>query len=565
MDRHGSLENALRWRPCGVTVFWFCAWLLLGAAPAAFARKPPAAPTTAETEPIERRPYRISLHLSFDSSARIDDAKRTELVREWQVLVRRFIGAPWIVSIADSSHALATFELDALEPAAFATMTSFDKVWVVRVAAADAGSGLIFSGREFDLATKRVGPLQQKRVPALSDAPRAMLQFARDLFNPTAIITGQEGGRALLTVQGAVIAPASPVGAVVEKGTVFQPLRLVSLADGKVHVSNIKHSYLQVESIEGPVARCAIISSLKDPLSKRVSRPNTLAGLGLKPGNTPLKLRFVTGPEHDPAAGYTLTARLVPDGQAHEQGTTDRAGRIVLKPGFARGLVILRLLAGNVEPIVELPIMPGETADELVLSVDPKPLTVALEARLDSLRDEVVDLVALRARSEARMKARLEGEDWSGLEEELKEFAKLAPRDQFVQKLTQLKDDAAHQQAELKTAILTKTANAQLTDLLSMVERYIDDDAFRAYSEAFDKSKTEQAAAAKAQAKKKAAAPLVPPPGAAKGNVTTAPRAATGSAVPAPPQGSPMPGASAPSRGRVQNKPAPPTTSGQPF
>ena len=40
---------------------------------------------------------------------------------------------------------------------------------------------------------------------------------------------------------------------------------------------------------------------------------------------------------------------------------TDRSGRIVLHPGFANGLVILRLLAGNVEPMVELPIMPGES------------------------------------------------------------------------------------------------------------------------------------------------------------------------------------------------------------
>ena len=69
----------------------------------------------------------------------------------------------------------------------------------------------------------------------------------------------------------------------------------------------------------------------------------------------------MTKPDQAPAAGYTLTARLVPDGQPRELGMTDRAGRIVLKPGFASGLVILRLLAGNVEPIVELPIMPGES------------------------------------------------------------------------------------------------------------------------------------------------------------------------------------------------------------
>ena len=74
---------------------------------------------------------------------------------------------------------------------------------------------------------------------------------------------------------------------------------------------------------------------------------------------------------------------------------TDRGGRIVLKPGFADGLVILRLLAGNVEPVREFPIMPGESSEERTIPFDPRYQCVALEAEVDSLRDEVVDLIAL--------------------------------------------------------------------------------------------------------------------------------------------------------------------------
>ena len=183
----------------------------------------------------------------------------------------------------------------------------------------------------------------------------------------------------------------------------------------------------------------------------------------------------------------------------------------MLKPGFARSLVILRLLAGSVEPIREVPMMPGESGDERVIPVDLKPLTVALESQLDSLRDQVVDLVALRARLEARMKARLEGEDWSGLEEAIKEFSQLTPRDKFAQQLAQLKDDAAHRQAELKTAVLTKTAQAQITELQSMIDRYLEDDAFRAYSEALAKFRSERDAQKKADAKKAQKAALVRP------------------------------------------------------
>lgn len=372
-----------------------------------------------------------------------------------------------------------------------------------------------------------------------------MLQFTRDLFNPTAVISGQEGGRALLTVQGAMIEPASPFGAVAEKGTVFQPLRLVSLADGKVQVVPIGHTYLQVESMEGPVARCAIISALSDPLSKRMARPNSLAAVGLKPGNSPITLRFVTRPDQAPAAGYMLTARLVPDGQPRELGITDRSGRIVLKPGFARGLVILRLIAGSVEPMLELPMMPGESTEQRPISFDPKLLTVALETQLDSLRDEVVDLVALRARLESRMKARLEGEDWSGLEAEINEFGRLTPRDKYAQRLAQLKDDAAHRQAEMKTAILTKTAQAQISDLQSMIDRYLDDEAYAAYIEALEKGKAEVAAKSKAQAKKAAARPALVRPSDTTGDV---------GAKPAPSAAAP---ASAPGAVKKKGPPAP--------
>ncbi len=343
MDRQGSLESALRRRQACLVVFGLFAALMVLIAPRAYARQPaPAASHSPAAESIDRRPYRISLHIGFDPSTRIDLAKRASLIRDWQVLVRRFIGAPWVVTIADASSPLTNLELDSLEPDAFASEATFDKVWVVRVARSEAGSGLVFTGREYDTATRRLGPLQLRLVPALSDAPRDMLQFTRDLFNPTATISGQEGGRALLTVQGAMIAPASPFGAVVEKGTVFQPLRLVSLPDGKVQIVWIQHTYLQVESVEGAAARCAIISAWGDPLSKRVPRPNSLAAVGLKPGNSPITLRFMTTPDMAPAAGYRLIARLVPDGQSRELGITDRAGRIVLKPGFASGLVILR-------------------------------------------------------------------------------------------------------------------------------------------------------------------------------------------------------------------------------
>jgi hypothetical protein len=498
------------------------------------------------TEEISHQAYRISLHLSADPAARLDEAGRSDLLRNWQILARRFVGAPWVISIAPAASALSNLDLETIAPEAFSSLTSFDKVWVVRIACDQTGSRLVLTGREYDVVTRWLGPPQQREVTAVADLPRALLQFTRDLFNPTAKIIGQEAGKALLTVRGASIAPASPLGQVAGKGTVFLPLRLASLPSGGVRITRIPFTYLQVEENEGPVARCAIVSALADPLTRRVANPNTLAGMGMKPGAVPTRLRFVTKLDRAPAAGYTLTARIVPQGQPREMGATDRAGRIVLEPGFADGLVILRLVAGYVEPLVELPLMPGESALEREIPIETLPDTVALEARFDSLRDEVIDLVALRARLEARMKARADGEDWTGLAESLKEYSELTLRDQLAQRLTKLKDNAATLQAETKKPVLTRTALAQISDLQSMIDRYLDDDVFKAYADALEQSKSKAAVLAKARA----AAKRAPAPAPASGGATTI-------AGQPPKDASPAAGSAQPPASGVTNAPVP--------
>lgn len=139
--------------------------------------------------------------------------------------------------------------------------------------------------------------------------------------------------------------------------------------------------------------------------------------------------------------------------------------------------------------MIEFPFMPGDPGEQAIPPFDPKPQTVALTTRLDSLRDEVVDLVAVRARLEARLKARYDGEDWEGAEAALKEFEKLPPRESFVNALNSLREDAARRQAETKTAILTRTAQARIAELQGLMERYLDDEGFRAFADALQKLK----------------------------------------------------------------------------
>ena len=82
-----------------------------------------------------------------------------------------------MVTIEADSGPLASVDVHNPAPEAFAGFAGFDKVWVVRISGSQP-SGLLFIGREYDTASRRLGALQQTRLDATSDAPRALLQFA---------------------------------------------------------------------------------------------------------------------------------------------------------------------------------------------------------------------------------------------------------------------------------------------------------------------------------------------------------------------------------------------------
>jgi hypothetical protein len=470
--------------------------LALALAGTASAAGPPAQDEGAKPAPaeaIDRLPYRITVHLAIAPEARIDARGREQLLGAWRELVQRFVAAPWELTIAESDRAADGVDLEALEPAALAELAhDQDKLWLIQLG--QGGPVWSLTGREFDTPTMRLGPTRRRSVPIRADLPRGLLEMAQELFRPSGAIGEASGGGVALSIRGAALRGVSAAEPFIKVGTVFRPIRKVILPDGSERLFDIPFTYLRVESFEGSTAHCAIVSSLRDPLTRRIAQKNTLVALGSAPGPYPTRLRFLTLPEKAPAAGYLVTGRALPDGRARDLGTTDRAGRIVLPAGDFAGLLSLRLLAGGVEPLIEFSLMPGESAQERSIPpLDPHRQTVALESELDALRDSVIDLVAVRARLEARLKARYDGEDWAGAEAALQEFSRLPSRDTFAARLAKLKDDAALEQAQTRSAILTRTAQAQLAELDGLIARYLDDDIFRGYADALSKVHSEAA------------------------------------------------------------------------
>jgi hypothetical protein len=112
------------------------------------------------------------------------------------------------------------------------------------------------------------------------------------------------------------------------------------------------------------------------------------------------------------------------------------------------------------------------------------------------------------------MEARLQGDDLVGVEEGLRDYAQLPPREQFADQLAKFKEQATRQQAESKMPVLTPNIQAQFNELQALIDRYLDDEALTTYTEALERKRAEKAATAeaneKAAARRKLAAARAP-------------------------------------------------------
>lgn len=525
-------------------------------APAAVPKATPTSKAKADpklsAEEFGARPYKIRAWVAIDPRARIDARGREALVSSWLAMARRFVGPPWEIEVAEGPGPLLGGEVDGVQADAVeAAAKGVDKAWLLAIGP-DGKDGYVLAGREFDVATLRLNPTLRHLAPHPADAPRVMLKLALGLFSPVAEIGEQVGGGVKIIVQGAGLQTGDSIGRVVAKDSTFRVVRVSYAPDGTIArrkdgtpiIKDVPHAFLRVEAMDGPVARCGIVSGVKNPLTK-AARSSRVIALGIKPANNPTRFHFVVPPEKKrdpadksepappkPAAGYVLTVRNIPDGSPREVGITDREGRVVLPAGFSDRLVVVRLLAGSSEPLVEFPVMPGETAGEQTVPISPKPEAVALESALSALRDELIDLVGVRARMLSRIDARVKAANWDEAKTLIAQFHKLPARKDFEERIAKMRQKAVDDQRELKLKrpILTKTAQAQLADAEGLLDHFLKEDQILALEETVKS----QGATGAPPPKPAIPGPAVPAPGAM-------PPTATAPAVVPPPPPPPPP------------------------
>lgn len=525
-------------------------WGLAPAVALAQSTAKPSAPAAnspapqADSTPLEQRPYVIRVWFTADPSARMTRADRDRLVADWLLLTERFAGPSWKLELAPDDGPLRGRDPESLTAdEVVAATTGADKGWLIQASRPPTGAGWLIAGREFDAATRQLGPIQRQLAPFRRDTARSLLQLSQRVFSPTAEVVRQ-GPAVSLRVQGSALPVPEGASPVAPAGTVFRPFWVFLQPDGSIRgVRDIPYTYLRIPENASAASNCEVVSGLRRPLPQQVSGRYRLLALGSRPSSVPTTFRFVSRRASDgqllPVPGAVLTARPYPDGVPRTVGTTGRDGEITLPPDFSPGLVTIRLLAGGVEPLREIPILPGETDQVREIPVEPRPLAVALEYRAKAIQDEIVDLIARRGFLENRLEARTQGKQWDEVKKLLDDYRKLPTRDQLAARVKKLREDAQKQQVERKVPILTQTSQALLNEVDGLVSSYLDDTAFKAYQEAYDEATATpttqpQAASATGTMKLPSPPPATPAPAAPPSASAPPPAATTKPAAPAP-------------------------------
>ena len=495
--------------------------------------QPPDSTESAGETPINLRPYRIRAWVAFDPALRFGLAQRRRLLDDWMSQIDRFIGSPWQVVVDPEPGPLAGYDdLETLDPAllvppadhvtlkpdpkakvapanaeaegppppwsqaaAWATGDSaqgqnrFDKIWVMR--ASPVGSGLGVEARELDLATGRFGPVFRRSRLQMPDAARALMDASVAIFAPFAQVKRQRGGSALLTIQAAGITPASPLGRFVTRGTPFQPFRVFLNPDKSIkQIQEIPYSYLNVEQVDFTGATARSVSAFVDPLTGRSRTRLIFVGLGVKANDQPTSVQFVDRQSGQPLAGYKLQALDIQRGITQPVGQSRRDGTVPISPRLFPGLWRFQLVAGEVEPLAEFVLIPGETQMVRTLKVDPKLDAMEIHARLNRMTDRIVDLVAQRNRLKAIMDLRLAEDRYDETQTLLEELAQLTPPKTFRDELAQLKTESIARQGEenkkppiQRRTILTRMVQKRFTDVQGLIETHLSDAPFEELTE----------------------------------------------------------------------------------
>jgi hypothetical protein len=381
-------------------------------------------------------PYRVKALVALDVPGGLAEKLAGELPRYLEERVEASLGRGWTFESQLATGVLRHSVLANLrsaspgDPAEFSS--SGDKLLLLAIEAKPDGFQL--TAREFDHYIQRWGmPIRResRQCRMLAEqlfalAEHAVAPLARFELDP------KNEKQVVLHARGAGLFSDRVGEPWAKPGDIFQPFLRRTTRGGQLAENGIlavPWTYVDTVSVDGPTLTGLVYSGNRRPFgARRQGRVEQVAvGLRADPGETVLRLQSRTN-ANKPLVGYETYSKKPGEEATTRIGASDAAGKLTLRPGAQRIQTLFIKHGGQL--LAKLPVVPGAEY-EIAVPLPDDDMRLEAEARLASMREELVDVVARRNILMARARHKIEQKEFDAAQELIRAVDQLPGQSQF--------------------------------------------------------------------------------------------------------------------------------------
>ncbi len=491
----------------------------------------------------ELTPYQIDVVIAADLQGVNAQALASAAAQYVQRRIETSIGPPWSAQVTLAAGVDRRTVLNGLragQPAAPEGLRDDSDKWIV-IAVWEDGEGVRLAGAEQDLILGDWGQVRTESLPGAEGLGEAVFRLIFDVFAPIATFTvnSDDPNRVELSLRGSQLTSPTPPSAWVRPNDVFrtvlmqmnssgepveggkQPVLWTYLvtsaapdaqppevqppdtqpadaqpADTQPAAAEGELSDRETESSNAAVSETSsaedhriaadVFSHTRRPFGvRRRGRVDQLA-IRLPRSSAASELRLVSrGESPQPLVGYEVFAQDGADPEKISIGKSGLTGVIRVPPG--KSPVQTVWVKSGSQLAAKIPIATG--ADPVVVApLLDESKRLDAEARLGLLREQLIDLVALRTIFAARIEKAIEARDLDQASELLLQFRKLQGRAEFNARI-----DREEEQSKASDPVVQQRIDKLFSDMKSVLGVFLSGDDINQLERRLDQAKNSPA------------------------------------------------------------------------
>lgn len=405
---------------------------------------------TADEVPMELRPYKVQLLIAFDSSVTSKHV-RTEILQATRLAARRCVGSSWDVTVTEvdwlqpvSADALSRLTAADLAGKTQQDVDKFD-VWQI-VGVRSSGSGFRIDVRSWQPEVGVQSDVFGSDAYDSRDVSLTLLQLAHKAFSPIGLVDSVDGTKVRVLLRAGAISVPDSAFSLAKNSKLFVAVLASRNREQKIErLMTVPWTYLSVVEPQGVGLQCELQSGLRAPISgKPRGRTSTLAvAIKSTRPSTLLDLATQTKPSL-PLVAHRIEVRdspRIPQADAPRDQDehlldvllTDRRGQVTI-PADSGDLVWLMAYSGK-NLLARVPFVPG-MSDRMRLEVPDDSARLTAEAELYTLQGQLIEAVAARTTTIARIRAAIKKNDLVLAKAAEAELVKLPSSDVYLERVT---------------------------------------------------------------------------------------------------------------------------------